>query len=241
MKVALLMPILNERDGLEAVLPQIDPAWVDEILFVDGGSTDGSVDVVKKWGHGRLIRQKAPGLSNAYWEAFPHISSDIILTFSPDGNSLAEAIPPLVRKIREGYDMVIASRYMPPAVSQDDDPVTALGNWMFTRVINVLFRGRYTDCLVMFRAYRKYLIEDLAMDTRVPAFEPQLAIRCSVHGKRVAEIPAVEPKRIGGKRKMSVWYNGWSIVDLIAREWLRKQRLGRTHGARNGSSTRHGG
>ena len=227
LSVTLLIPTLNERDGLEAILPQIDPRWAEDILFVDGGYTDGSLEVIRRWGHGRLLIQKLPGLFNAYREVLPAISSDIVVTFSPDGNSLAEAIPALIEKVREGYDMVIASRYLPGAGSQDDDPVTAFGNWMFTHAINLIFGGRYTDSLVILRAYRRKLIPALEMETRAWDLEPQLAIRCAVHGKRVAEIPAKEPRRIGGKRKLSVLLNGWAIVVLIAREWVRMRRLKR--------------
>ena len=221
----LVIPTLNERDGMEVILPQIDPRWVDDIVFVDGTSTDGTLDVIRRYGHGRLILQKLPGLSNAYWESLAVISSDIVVTFSPDGNSLPEAIPALLAKIREGYDMVIASRYLPGAGSQDDDPVTAFGNWMFTRVINLLFGGRYTDSLVILRAYRRSLIRDLDMEGQTSDFEPLLSIRCAVYKKRVAEIPAKEPRRIGGIRKMSPLINGWAIVVLIAREWFRLFRL----------------
>ncbi len=223
LKTALLIPILNERAGLESVLPQIDPAWVDEILFVDGGSTDGSQEVIRSWGHGRLIEQRQPGLSNAYWEAFPLISSDVIITFSPDGNSLSSAIPQLIEKISEGFDMVVASRYLPGAGSQDDGPITALGNRMFTQMVNLLFGASITDSLVILRAYRKSLIKEIGMDTRVPAFEPQLSIRCAVYGRKVAEIAAPEPPRIGGKRKMSILINGWVVLSLICLEWFRSR------------------
>lgn len=224
LSVTLLIPTLNERDGLEEILPQIDPRWVEDILFVDGGSTDGTLDVIRRWGHGRLVIQKLPGLSNAYWESIPLISSDIVVTFSPDGNSLPQAIPVLIEKVREGYDMVIASRYLPGAGSQDDGPVTAFGNWMFTRAINLLFGGRYTDALVILRAYRMKLLKELEMETEAWDFEPLLSIRCAVYGKRVAAIPAKEPRRIGGKRKMSILFNGWALVVLICREWVRLRR-----------------
>jgi glycosyltransferase involved in cell wall biosynthesis len=216
---------LNEREGLEVILPQIDPRWADDILFVDGGSTDGTLDVIRRWGHGRLLIQKRPGLSNAYLESLALISSDIVVTFSPDGNSLPEAIPALIGKVREGYDMVIASRYLPGAGSLDDDPVTAFGNWMFTRAINLLFGGRYTDSLVILRAYRRSLIRELGMEGQTARFEPEplLSIRCVTHKKRVAEIPGKEPRRIGGTRKMSPLINGWAIVVLITREWLRRK------------------
>jgi len=226
LSATLLVPTLNEREGLEVVLPQIDPGWVDDILFVDGGSTDGTLEVIRRWGHGRLLVQTRPGLSNAYLEALARIASDIVVTFSPDGNSLPEAIPALVEKMRQGYDLVIASRYLPGAGSQDDDPVTAFGNWIFTRVINLLFGGRYTDSLVILRAYRRGLIEDLGLVGQTRKFEPEplLSIRCAVHKKRVAEIPAKEPRRIGGIRKMNPLVNGWAIVVLIVREWFRTFR-----------------
>ena len=228
----LVIPTLNERDGMEVILPQIDPRWVDDIVFVDGTSTDGTLDVIRRWGHGRLILQKLPGLSNAYWESLAVISSDVVVTFSPDGNSLPEAIPALLAKIREGYDMVIASRYLAGAGSQDDDPVTAFGNWMFTRVINLLFGGRYTDSLVILRAYRRSLIRDLEMEGQTSDFEPLLSIRCATYKKRVAEIPGKEPRRIGGIRKMNPLINGWAIVVLIAREWFWARRLKRRHAER---------
>ena len=125
----------------------------------------------------------------------------------------------------EDYDMVIASRYLPGAGSEDDDPVTAFGNWAFTRIINLLFGGSWTDCLVMLRAYRKVLIKELSMDTRDPVFEQQLAIRCAYHGRKVTEIPAKEPKRIGGVRKMKVLVNGSKTVMIIMKEFVRMWRM----------------
>lgn len=217
--VTLLIPVLNEAACLPTVLPVIDPSWVDDIVFVDGQSTDGTVEILRRWGRGRVIIQKERGLSNAFWEAFPLITTEVIISFSPDGNSLPEAVPRLVEKIAEGYDLVIASRYLPGAGSDDDDPATAFGNWMFTKMVNLLFGGRYTDSLVMLRAYRKALIEELPMETREPVFEPQMAIRCAAQGRRVAEIPAREPRRIGGDRKMRIFVNGWAILKLIIREW----------------------
>jgi glycosyltransferase involved in cell wall biosynthesis len=218
--ICLLIPVLNEGACLPKILPQINPSWVDEIVFVDGGSTDNTREEIRAWGHGRLVEQQKKGLTVGYFESYPHISSEAIISFSPDGNSLPEAIPELVSKMQEGYDMVIASRYMPGAKSEDDDAITRLGNWMFTRTVNILFGGNYTDSLVMLRAYRKSLVERLALPPENHVFEPLLAVRCAKHGCRVTEIPASEPKRIAGERKMRIFINGWAILKMILREWL---------------------
>ena len=81
------------------------------------------------------------------------------IEFNPDGNSIPEDIPRIVAKVNEGYDLVIGSRYRDGAKSDDDDWLTAAGNWMFTRIVNLLFGTSYTDVLVGFRAYRRAVRE----------------------------------------------------------------------------------
>ncbi len=100
----------------------------------------------------------------------------------PGVADMDEVIPDLVAKMKEGYDMVIVSRYLPGALSEDDDAVTAFGNWMFTKMINLLFGGSYTDSLVMFRAWKVDLERELP--TRYPraGIEPYLSIRCAKRG-----------------------------------------------------------
>lgn len=217
MKTTLLIPVLNEIHGLEAVMPRVRPEWVDEILFIDGGSKDGTLEYLEEKGF-RVVRQKKPGITYAYEEGVRRASGDVVVAFSPDGNSVPEIIPELVAKMREGYDMVIVSRYLAGAKSDDDDVMTGFGNWLFTKIINVLFRGRYTDSLVMFRAFRKDIVDRVPPDVPRAGFEPLLSIRCAKRGLRVAEIPGDEPERIGGKRKMQPVLNGLDILRLIIKE-----------------------
>lgn len=223
--VALIIPVLNEATSMPHILPKINPSWVDEIIFVDGGSKDRTMEVIKEWGHGEVFVQKKKGLAEAYFEAFERIKSDYVIAFSPDGNSVPEKIPELVQKASEGYDMVIGSRYLAGAGSEDDDFFTTIGNRIFTLTINILFGGRYSDSLVMFRIYRKTIVKEMEMKPRIHCFEPQLAIRCAVHGMKTTEIPAKEPPRIGDERKMRVVENGWAILKMIFSEWFRFLRL----------------
>lgn len=205
---------------MKAVMPLVKREWVDEILFVDGGSTDGTLEYAQDQGYKIVHQTRTKGITGAYQEGLPHVKTDICLAFSPDGNSVPERIPDLVSKMKEGFDMVVVSRYLDGAKSEDDDPVTAFGNWMFTRMINVIFGGHYTDSLVMFRAWRMSLMPMLKLETSVPraGFEPLLSIRCAKHKLNTGEIPGDEPARIGGVRKMNPLINGMDILRLIAAE-----------------------
>src|SRR5512147_1763551 len=112
MKVTLVIPTLNEIDGMKAIMPKIKREWVDQILVVDGNSTDGTAEWAREHGY-EVVVQKRKGMRYAYMDALPYIKGDVMLTFSPDGNSIPELIPECIKKMKEGYDMVIVSRYAP--------------------------------------------------------------------------------------------------------------------------------
>ncbi len=229
MKITLLVPTLNEIDGMKTIMPRIKPGWCDQILVVDGQSTDGTVDYARQQGYDVVIQQKM-GMRHAYEEAMPYVRGDVILTFSPDGNSIPELVPACIEKMREGYDMVIVSRYAKGAKSYDDDPVTAFGNWLFTNLINLLHGGHYTDAMVIYRAYRKSLISELDLDkdasyafeerlfkTKI-SWEPLLSIRCAKRRLKCADIPGDEPAREGGERKLQVLRWGAAYMFEVFRE-----------------------
>lgn len=218
-KTTVIIPTLNEIDGVRAVLHKINKSWVDEIIIVDGGSKDGTVEYCRQNNYFVHI-QKSKGYGGAILEGVRLAQGDIIIEFTADGSSLPEKIPELISKIHEGYDLVVASRYRDGAVSYDDDSLTKIGNWFFTKLVNLLFRSSYTDVLIGFRACRKESLESLNMDARGLSWVAQSSIRFVKHGLRIGEIPADEPARIGGKRKMRPFKTGWEILSCIIKEYF---------------------
>jgi glycosyltransferase involved in cell wall biosynthesis len=225
MNVTLLIPTLNELVGLKAIMPRVDTALFSQILVVDGGSTDGTVEYSKALGYD-VVSQTSHGVRAAYQDAWPSVTGDVVLTFSPDGNCIPEDLPRLVEKIRDGYDMVIASRYYQGATSDDDDWLTGFGNWLFTKIINVFFGGRYTDAMTIYRIYRKDLVYDLQLfDLKSyqlepffgcsGGYEPLMSIRAARMGLKTADIGSPEPARIGGERKLRPFRWGMFYLSQI--------------------------
>lgn len=233
MKFTLLIPTLNEIGGMKEIMPRIKKEWCDQIVIVDGGSTDGTIEYARENGYLTVV-QKRKGLRHGVIEALPYVEGDVVITFSPDGNSIPELIPSLVEKMRSGYDMVIVSRYAEGARSHDDDLITSFGNWMFTSLINLLFGSRYTDSMVMFRAWRKDIFHDLRLDrdesyeqeerlfrTNV-GIEPLLSVRAAKNRLKCADIPGDEPPRIGGERKLKIIQWGSAYLFEVMREFFRR-------------------
>tara|TARA_A100001011_G_scaffold391454_1_gene476973 strand:+ start:658 stop:1365 length:708 start_codon:yes stop_codon:yes gene_type:complete len=213
--ITLLVLSLNEYHGIKAIMPKVDSSLFTQIIFLDGGSTDGTIDLINEMGY-EIYIQKRKGIRNGYKEVWPLIRGDYVLTFSPDGNSPAESLASLINEVEKGFDMVIGSRYLPPAKSYDDDPITAFGNWLFTTTVNVLFGSKYTDVMVLLRIFRTNLIKELKLNDEKPfrfvetifrtkiSFEPLLSVRAAKYGKKINEIPVDEPERIGGVRKLQI-------------------------------------
>jgi len=206
MKVTLVVPALNEIKGIRVIMPRVNRELLHQIIIVDGGSTDGTIEYALEQGY-EVHKQVQVGIRLGLIEAYEKITGDIIITFSPDGNSVPELIPDLIKKIKEGYDMVIVSRYLGDACSYDDTFVSRLGNWAFTKIINLLFGFHYTDALVMFRGYKKSIPEDLGITVRKSplyealigryiSWEPQMSVRCAKKRLKITEIPGDEPLRV---------------------------------------------
>ncbi len=214
---------------MRTYMPLIKKEWCDQILIIDGQSTDGTIEYAREHGY-EIVVQKKKGMRHAYMEALPYIKGDVILTFSPDGNSIPELIPACINKLKEGFDMVIVSRYAEGAKSYDDDAVTAFGNWLFKTLINLIHGAQYTDAMVIYRAYRKSLISELALDkdssyeieeklfNTVISWEPLLSIRAAKRKLKCADIPGDEPKREGGVRKLQVLRWGAAYMFEVFRE-----------------------
>lgn len=223
----LLLPTLNEIDGMKAILPKIDRSLFKEIMVVDGGSTDGTMEYAREQGL-TVLRQPKKWLSDAEGHGVRNMSSDAFVLFTPDGNSVPEDLPALCNKINEGYDFVIGSRYFGGAKSEDDDFFTGIGNWMFTKMVNILFWSNYTDILVGMRAYRIDAVYRMGLVgleeetwlrrkyTYINGWESEACMRAARCKLKFIDIPSNEPKRIGGVRKLSIIRNGLgTLVQVI--------------------------
>ena len=219
MSTAIIILTLDEIDGVRAIVPKLNNDWAEEIIFVDGGSKDGTIEEAKKLGF-KVIHQNNKGEGNACRIGVEKTNSDYIMFFSPDGNDEPKAIPQMISKISEGFDIVHISRFGKHSESRDAGPFDRFGNRMFTFLVNVFFGGHYSDVLNGFRIIRRDVMLKLKTDAQKLNIEQQICIRAAKKNLKIFEIDGREPKRIGGERKMKPIPTGVSLSAQIIKEFI---------------------
>jgi glycosyltransferase involved in cell wall biosynthesis len=219
MSIAIIVLTLDEIDGVNAIMPQINKNWAEEIVFVDGGSTDGTIEKAKELGF-RVIHQQNKGEGNACRIGANETKSDFVMFFSPDGNDLPEDIPKLIEKTKQGHDVVHISRFGKNSISDDANWLEYFGNKMFTFLVNSFFGGSYTDALNGFRIIKRDFWNELKTDAQYLDIEQQTCIRLAKRKIPIYEIESREPDRIGGQRKMRPLTVGAQLSYQIIKEFI---------------------
>jgi glycosyltransferase involved in cell wall biosynthesis len=224
----LVILTLNEIEGVTHIFPKLPLHLVDEVLVVDGGSTDGTIEFFEARGV-QVIRQERRGRGEAFRLAVRDARNDFLVFFSPDGNEEPADIPQLVEGLSQDYDMVIGSRFMAGGCSEDDGKFLFAsrrwGNLTFTWLVSLLFaRGkrRLSDSINGFRAVTRAAFVRLRPDAQGYAIEFQMSIRALQLGLRILEMPTQESPRIGkGVSKLNAVPVGLKFLRLMLDEWIR--------------------
>ena len=226
MKKTLVILAYNEIEGLKALWDTIPFAGADEVIAIDPGSTDGTLEFFAAKGT-RVIHQEKRGRGEAFRIAAREAGGEVLCFFSPDGNENPEDIPRLIAKIEEGFDLAIASRFLPGSRHDEANaaiPVRALANRLFTAVAGLLFGGRVADTINGFRAIRRDRFLELAPDAEGFAIEFQISIRAMKKRLRIVEIPTIEGDRIGGHSTAYSISTGLKVLGVLLRElWIGKR------------------
>jgi glycosyltransferase involved in cell wall biosynthesis len=220
-KVAVIIPALNEEAAIGGVVAAI-PAWVDDIVVVDNGSTDATAAIARDRG-ARVIREPQRGYGAACLAGLAALTDpDIIVFMDGDGSDVPSEMALLVDPIiKNQADLVIGSRVLGAREPGALTPQARFGNWLACRLIHLFWGQRYTD-LGPFRAIRRQALAGLDMQDRNYGWTVEMQVKAVRHGLRVAEAPVSYRRRIGASKisgtVRGVLGAGTKILYIIFRE-----------------------
>jgi glycosyltransferase involved in cell wall biosynthesis len=216
--VTVIIPTFNEEHNIGPVLTGL-PEMVDEVLIVDGNSSDNTVKRVRELlPDARIIYQPGKGKGDALRYGFNNARGDIIVTIDADGSMDPAEIPAFVEPILQGYDYVKGSRFLPWGGTTDMVWYRKLANKVFVVLVNILYGGNYTDLCYGYNALHKGVVDRVTYESDGFEIETEMHIKAKKYNLLIAEVPSFEDKRVHGEGKLRTFSDGWRILKTILRE-----------------------
>ncbi len=202
-KISIVIPSKNEGEGIDRVIKSVKK-YSDEIIVVDGHSNDGTKEICNK-NNVRFFLDNRKGKGDAVRLGLKKVVGDIIILFDSDGSPSAKDIPNLIKEIKKGADMVIASRRTGGSFDFEITPggiLRTFGSDFMTYLVNSKFKTNLSDVLYNFRAIRKNVARKLLLKASGFDIEQEMLVKVLRGGFKVVEIPSRENSRKWGKSKL---------------------------------------
>ena len=198
--ISLVIPVYNEEENLHILMERIRPVMQGmgrpyEIIFVDDGSRDSSLSILKGFANEREVKVvelvRNYGQHAAILAGFSVVTGDIIITLDADLQNPPEEIPKLVKEMEAGsYDVVGTIRK-----GRKDSMFRIIPSKIINIIARRITKVRMTDWGCMLRAYRRPVVDRMIACHEHATFIPALA---TFFGKRVTEIEVAHDERAGG-------------------------------------------
>jgi len=227
MKIIITIPAYNEENTIIPVIREIKNVMANtsynyKIHVQDDGSTDKTAELAKNEGAIVHSNTRNLGLAETFQlelENCIKLKADVIVHTDADGQYSPEYIPKLIKKIEEGYDLVLGSRFRGKIRGM---PLTKkLGNRAFAKVISSLTRLKITDSTTGFRAFTKEVAANIKFINTFTYTQEQI-IRAAKQRFKVIEIP-IETRKTRDSRLFK------SPIEYAIKAWINILRIYRDY------------
>ena len=209
--LSVVVPVYNERETLADLLDREAQVPLDkEIILVDDGSTDGTREILSRYGdrpgYQVILQPRNQGKGAALREGFRHARGQLVIVQDADLEYNPAEYPKLIQPILDGLaDVVYGSRFVgsPRRVLYFWH---AVGNQFLTLVSNMVTDLNLTDMETCYKVFRREIIQQMPLKSQRFGFEPEITVKVAKAGYRLYEVPIsyagrtyAEGKKIGWK------------------------------------------
>ena len=194
MKVVVTIPAFNEEKTIGYTIREIKnvmdkTSYNYKILILDDGSSDKTFEIARKNGAVVVSNKRNLGLAETFKREMKEclkLKADIIVHTDADGQYPAYYIPEMVKKVEQGYDLVLGSRFGKGSYGNDSF-MKKLGNRAFARVFSNLLKTKLTDTTTGFRAFTSEVAQLPLINTFT--YTQEQLIRAGKSKMKIGEIP----------------------------------------------------
>ena len=214
--ITVIIPCLNEEQGIEQVLRRI-PDFVDQTIVVDNGSTDRTSDVAESFG-AHVIREEVRGYGRAYKRGFSAATGDVIITLDGDHSYPADAISYLIEAfLHLDVDFLNASRF-PVRDRHAMSFKHKFGNLVLSTAMSLLYFRWVRDSQSGMWVFRRSILKGMKLVSDSMAFSEEIKIEALKNRRvRFAEISIMYSSRLG-EIKLNPWRDGFHNLWFLVRK-----------------------
>jgi glycosyltransferase involved in cell wall biosynthesis len=217
-RVSAVVPTLNEEENLRYVLPVLR-RYVDEIVLVDGHSTDDTVGIAQSLcPEVQIVLHETHGKGAALRRGFDSASGDIVVMIDADGSNDPREIPRFVAALVSGADFAKGSRFLVGGGTTDMPWHRRIGNKAFVWLVRLFFRAPYSDLCYGYNAFWRDVIDTLSLDGDGFEIETMINVRAARANFHIVEVPSFEAERIHGTSNLQTVRDGWRVLKTILHE-----------------------
>jgi hypothetical protein len=218
-EVTFVIPCLNEEDGVAIVVHEVRERLNDlqvnaEVIVVDNGSTDDSRERAAGAG-ARVLEEPRRGYGSAYLAGIAAARGRYVFMVDADDTYDLEQLGELLRRLRDGADMVIGSRFEGGIEHGAMHWLNRhIGNPILTGMLNVLFGAGVADAHCGLRATRRDVLDGLKLSSTGMEFASEMVIKAAKQHRRIEQVPIRYKPRVG-ESKLNRVPDAWRHVRFM--------------------------
>ena len=211
--LTLVIPAKNESESLPIFLNEISKLDCKKLIILEIGDRD-TINSIKHFKNIEILYQKNKGYGSALLEGVSFTKTKFFCIINADGSMNPYYLENMLHHVKtENLDFLFASRYEKPHGGSDDDNfVTSVGNYIFTKIGNIFFSLKITDILFTYVLGKTKSFNDLKLVSNDFTLCVEFPIKANRHGCKLGTLPSHERSRIGGEKKVNAFKDGLLIL-----------------------------
>jgi glycosyltransferase involved in cell wall biosynthesis len=227
--IAVIIPALNEAGNIRQLVEEILITERVEVLVVDNGSIDDTAQEAKLAG-AKVVCEPRRGYGYACAAGVAATQeADILVFIDGDGSFSPAELPAILKPLLKGEaDLVLGSRVLGQIAPGSMPSHQRFGNWLASRLMNVIYRLTITD-LGPYRSIRRDLLQQLNMKEMTFGWPTEMIVKAARQGSKIVEVPVSYHSRQSGRSKVSGTLRGsllaaWFILGVTLRYAWKRHR-----------------
>lgn len=229
MKISIVIPALNEESGIEAVIRQVpvqklkQQGYDTEIIVADNDSKDDTAEIARRAG-ATVIAVQERGYGNAYKSGLDHATGEIVVTGDADMTYPFDMTLEMVQYLIDNdIEFLNTNRLeiLNPGITAW---VHALGTKTLTMISRVLFRCPFRDSQSGMWIFRRYVWEQINVESSGMPFSQEIKIEAFLKGFRCGEIPIEYRPRVGESKLNTLGDGFGALRQLVMRKLAKKKK-----------------